>query len=62
MCRKQFLGSRSSIEKKLFEIIDSDEKYVYQELRKGLLGILKARNKKSIERVLAYLKKNGNKN
>ena len=58
MCRKQFLGSRSSVERKLFEIIDSDEKYVYKELRKGLLAILKARNKKAIERVSAYLKKN----
>ena len=55
MCRKKFLGSRSSVERNLFEIIDSDEKYIYQELRKGLLAILRPRNKKALERVSAYL-------
>ena len=44
MCRRQFIGSRSSIERKLFTIIDSDEKYIYQQVAGGIFNIIEVKN------------------
>ena len=56
MCRRQFIGSRSSIERKLFTVVDNDDKYIYQEISTGLIEILKNRNEKGIVRIKKYLR------
>ena len=56
MCRKQFLCSRSSIERNIYTVIDKENnETVYKEIRAGLMNILKRNNAKEVNILDTYL-------
>lgn len=54
MCRRQFIGRRSAIEKDLYIVIDEDES-IYSEVKACLFEILKKRNENTMKSVLNAL-------
>jgi hypothetical protein len=57
MCRRQFLGSRSTIERNLYAIIENEDDIVYEQIKGGLFRILRPGNEKSVDEAEVLLAK-----